>query len=153
MTMPSGRYYVGDLCYVMDDDEWDECVSLFFPNSGNDQVEGEFALKDGRRFANFGTAWGDGVYNSNVGTQHSVDSGSIGCIRVEDIRGETYATMERLGSVVDFTAPFEVSRHGGTLVFGHVRIETDEVYDDDQDLRDELEDIVEMAKRLPPHTD
>lgn len=29
-TMPAGRYYVGDLCYVMDD-VWDEVCDLMFP--------------------------------------------------------------------------------------------------------------------------
>jgi hypothetical protein len=31
MTMPAGRYYIGDLCYVMHD-EWDEACALFFPD-------------------------------------------------------------------------------------------------------------------------
>ena len=71
MTMPAGKYYVGDLCYVMHD-EWKECCDLFFPyvpGHGEQQVEGEFTLADGRRFANFGTRWGDGMYHSNRGTK------------------------------------------------------------------------------------
>ena len=27
--MPAGKYYVGDLCYVMTDAEWDEMCGLF----------------------------------------------------------------------------------------------------------------------------
>lgn len=43
MTMPAGRYYIGDLCYVMHD-EWDEfCDHLDYP--------GERKLKDGRKYA------------------------------------------------------------------------------------------------------
>ncbi len=138
MTMPAGRYYIGDLCYVMNDDEWSECVDLFFPPDEKGfpgGAEGEFQLKDGRRFASFGTAYGDGEYRSNIGTDHSVDSGSIGCIRMEDIRAEKYKDIERLGAIVEFDRPFEVESDQGLLVFGHVEIETaddgDDEYNDD----------------------
>jgi hypothetical protein len=124
MTMPAGRYYIGDLCYVMHP-EWNECCDLFFPPGHPPRgVEGEFTLKDGRRFASFGTAYGDGTYSSNIRTSHSVDSGSIGCIRVEDIRDNAYNNIEELGAIVEFTTPFEVSSNSGVLVFGHVEIET-----------------------------
>jgi hypothetical protein len=135
MTMPAGKYYIGDLCYVMHP-EWKECCDLFFPyvpgqpeGRGRD---GEFALKDGRRFANFRTAWGDGTYRSNINTEHSVDSGSIGCIRVEDIRDNTYDDIETLGAVVEFDQPFEVSEDAGMLTFGHVQIETNPEYEFDE---------------------
>ena len=89
MTMPAGRYYIGDLCYVMHD-EWREVCDLFFPpNSPPHGVEGEFQLADGRRFASFGTAYGDGEYRSSINTLHSVDSGSIGCISIYDIQDQT----------------------------------------------------------------
>jgi hypothetical protein len=102
MTMPAGRYYIGDLCYVMHP-EWKEVCRLFFPaNAPPRGVEGEFTLKDGRRFASFATAWGDGEYRSSINTLHSVDSGSIGCIRVEDIRDNTYSNIETLGAIVEF---------------------------------------------------
>jgi hypothetical protein len=112
MTMPAGRYYIGDLCYVMHD-EWHEVCDLFFPlDQVVRDVNGEFVLKDGRRFASF------------ISTSHSVDSGSIGCIRVEDIRDNTYADIEQLGAIVEFDAPFEVSEDHGLIHFGHVQIET-----------------------------
>jgi len=134
MTMPAGKYYIGDLCYVMHD-AWDECCELFFPaNHPPKGVEGEFTLKDGRRFASFATAYGDGEYRSNIGTSHSVDSGSIGCIRLEDIRDKEY-TIEfllKLGAFVEFDQPFEVSNDQGLLTFGHVLIETAGGYDWDE---------------------
>lgn len=133
MTMPAGKYYIGDLCYVMHP-EWDEVCDLFFPAASYPgQAEGEFVLKDGRRFASFGTAYGDGTYCSNIGTEHGVDSGSIGCIRVEDIRDNTYDDIERLGAIVEFDHPFEVSKDQGLLIFGHVQIETAGGYDEEED--------------------
>lgn len=134
--MPAGRYVVIDLCYVMHD-VWDECCDLFFPHPGPEQgVEGEFQLADGRRFASFNTAWGDGTYTSNRGTSHSVDSGSIGCIRVEDIRDNSYSDEEvaDLGAVVEFDHPFEVSSHKGVICIGHVVIDTRGDDGQDQDL-------------------
>jgi hypothetical protein len=132
MTMPAGQYYIGDLCYVMHP-EWDEVCALFFPPGAPGRgVEGEFTLQDGRRYASFGTAFGDGEYYNNMGDSHCVDSGSIGCILVTDIRDNTYADIEGLGSVVEFDQPFEVEKVGrGLLRFGHVEIETDPVYDEE----------------------
>jgi hypothetical protein len=105
---------------------------MFFPtNQSGRGVEGEFTLRDGRRFASFGTAFGDGEYYNNMGTSHCVDSGSIGCIRIEDIRDDEYSNLEVLGAIVEFTKPFEVEKVGrGLLKFGHVEIETDSVYDE-----------------------
>ena len=135
MTMPAGKYYIGDLCYVMHD-EWNECCNLFFPPGEMGRgVEGEFTLKDGRKFASFGTAYGDGTYTSNINTEHCVDSGSIGCIRVEDINDTTYDAdrIAELGAIVEFDQPFEVSEDAGLLTFGHVQIETNSDYDWDEE--------------------
>lgn len=139
MTMPAGRYFIGDLCYCLHD-AWAECCDLFFPyvpGQPQTQVEGEFTLADGRRFASFGTAYGDGTYCSNINTSHSVDSGSIGCIRVEDIQDKTYdlERLMQLGAIVDFEQPFEVEADYGLLKFGHVLIETaadEEEYEEEE---------------------
>lgn len=128
MTMPAGKYYVGDLCYVMHP-EWDECCELFFEGRDDHGCnDGEFTLKDGRRFASYGTAFGDGVYTSNLGTAHCVDAGLIGCIRVEDIRDNSYENVEELGAIIDFPEPFDTYSEDGFIVFGHVEINTAEDY-------------------------
>jgi len=138
MTMPAGRYYIGDLCYVMHD-AWGEVCDLFFPaNYPPKGVEGEFTLADGRRFASFATAYGDGEYRSSINTSHSVDSGSIGCIRVEDIRDRQYDNIEELGAIVEFAEPFEVFADTGMLVFGHVKIETNDEPWEEYDCFDEV---------------
>ena len=140
MTMPAGKYYVGDLCYVMHD-AWTEVCRLFFPPySPPKGVEGEFTLADGRRFASFATAYGDGEYRSSINTLHSVDSGSIGCILLSDIRDNQY-TLERLqelGAIIDFEAPFEVEADYGLLKFGDLLIET--AGDDEWEEEDEEEE-------------
>jgi len=131
--MPAGRYYIGDLCYVMTDSEWGECCDLFFDGRTDHGCnQGEFQLKDGRRFACFNTAWGDGYYRSNEDTVHPVDSGSIGCILVSDIRGPEASEPETLGGIMEFLQPFEVSSDEGVMQFGFVVIDThgEEVIED-----------------------
>lgn len=137
--MPAGKYYIGDLCYVMDDKEWDEFCGITIKD--NECLEGEFEMKDGRKFATYGTKWGDGTYRSNIGTEHCVDAGLIGCIRVEDIRANKYDKIEELGAVVEFKQPF--TTEGGRAVknwdwdgvirFGNVMIETNPEYDYDEE--------------------
>jgi len=55
---------------------------------------------------------------------------------VEDIRDNEYDNIEELGAIVEFTEPFEVSTAAGMLVFGHVKIETDFAYYDDDEEAD-----------------
>lgn len=114
--MPAGRYYIGDLCYVMHN-EWDEFCSL--TTKGNECIDGEFNLKDGRRFATYGTKYGDGCYDGL-----SVDAGLIGCIRVDDIDFSCVENSMHLGRIVEFGKPFETGEHDGEIFFGDIRIDT-----------------------------
>lgn len=124
--MPAGKYYVGDLCYVMTDEEWDEvCGLLFEGRSDHGCNEGEFTMKDGRRFVTYNTKYGDGRYESNMWTDHSVDSGGIGCIRLEDIRrGDTFDDIKTFGAVMNFPADFATGKEDGVIQFDRVLIDT-----------------------------
>ena len=119
--MPAGKYYVGDLCYVMHN-EWDEACNIMFDPMNGEGSDGVFALKDGRKFAIFGTAHGDGCYDDQEGREYAVDSGSIGCIKVEDITEDEI--REDLGNIIDFPNDFYVKKNGGELIFGRVWINT-----------------------------
>lgn len=133
MTMPAGKYYVGDLCYVMHEC-WDEVCGLFF-RGRNDQGcnEGEFTLKDGRRFVSYNTKWGDGGYYDENGNEYSVDAGLIGCIRVDDINFTEEGNCMNGGEVWEFQTDFthaggynDMGRDwDGVIRIGHVRISTD----------------------------
>lgn len=129
MTMPAGRYYIGDLCYVMTDEEWDEFCSITI--KGNQCIDGEFTFKDGRRFATYGTKWGDGLYFDQYGREYSVDAGLIGCIKLDDIKAEKYDNIEDLGNVTDWGVDFITSGGRGDLDwdgvirFGNCMIRTD----------------------------
>jgi len=133
-TMPAGRYYVGDLCYVMHD-VWDEVCDLMFPDSSRG-IYGKFKLNDGREFAVHSTAYGDGTYRDGMGREYSVDAGVIGCILESDIRDPEAHTSG--GQVLDFIAEFDTWEDRGVIHFGVVAIDT--VGDDDDDYYDNYYD-------------
>lgn len=127
--MPAGSYYVGDLCYVMDDEEWREVCKLTIV--GNECIEGEFTLPDGRRFAMYGTKWGDGEYYDYTGNAYSVDSGTIGCIKWSDVKTHKYEHIMDLGVLHEFGTDFVTDGGRGTegwtgdIQFGRIVINTD----------------------------
>lgn len=130
--MPAGKYWVGDLCYVMHE-EWDEVCGLFFKGRDDHGCnEGLFELKDGRKFVSFNTKWGDGGYYDEAENEYGVDAGLIGCILVSDIKQSDQNTLNG-GHVHDFDAPFVCSggrsEQGcdwdGIIQIGHVKIATD----------------------------
>ncbi len=139
MTMPAGKYYIGDLCYVMSDVEWkDVCETTI---DGSEVKNGEFTLSDGRRIAIYSTAVGDGCYECSNYRDHYVDSGTIGCILYDDIRFEKDKDrLIKFGSIVTFDEPFETSVFDDSLIiFGNVEIETAPEYNEYDDW-DEEED-------------
>ena len=121
-TLPAGRYFVGDPCYVVADNKW-----MDFLEGGN------FAGKDMIEFDGgfagcVDTAYGDGVYLSNIGgadVEFPVDAGLLGAVSANLIC-EKYGDIveEGLGAMVDFPKPFTVRREGTVVVIGHIRIET-----------------------------
>ena len=119
--MKAGTYYIGDLCYVMNP-EWDEFCNLTI--SGNNVLDGEFNLKDGRRFATFTTKYGDGTYYDEQGFEYPVDAGLIGCINVKDISPSELANLSS-GRVVEFVKDFTTFKAGSVISFGNVIIDTE----------------------------
>jgi hypothetical protein len=123
VTMPPGRYWVGDLCYVLQDEWGGSCG----------KPDGVHALPDGRRVAMFSTIHGDGTYFDEQGREYAVDSGSLGCILAADIgREDAYVN---LGAFVTVAEPFTPARiypegssprsDAGVLELAGVRIHLD----------------------------
>jgi hypothetical protein len=132
--MKAGTYYVGDLCYVMHD-KWEEVCGIIIVESGI--LDGEFKLSDGTHFAIYSTAYGDGSYSDGEGKQYGVDSGSIGCICVDDVSEAERANLKD-GHVHTFDQPFQTWSDQGAIHIGHVTVDTaDEVYQSDDDYNEE----------------
>lgn len=134
MNMPAGTYYVGDLCYVLDDDDWDwVCLNSFDPKSGK-SIQGMFEMNNGKKFCLFETAYGDGEYNDQFGKSYLVDSGTIGCVLLK------YTTKDGMngGQIIQFNEPFECKKSDKTLIFGPVTINTgDDGLDYDKEVFDD----------------
>jgi hypothetical protein len=138
---PSETYYIGDLGYVIHGSAWDEVCNLTSPCSGEER-EGRIVLKDGRELFIFSTAHGDGEYKDQFGNTYGVDSGTLGAIRVEDIRDgkNLKETLEELGFFHTFDQPLtddDCCSVEGVVTFGHIHIDTDPLQDDEEDYLDE----------------
>jgi hypothetical protein len=124
MTMPAGRYFIGDLYRVMKND-WKLVYQTIL--DGDEPMDGEFELYDGRLFASY-------AVNSNATEFGEIKisrrgPGCIGCILVGDIRDpHTEKQLRKKGMVVEFTAPFKTSGCWDTNIikFGDITIDTSE---------------------------
>ena len=137
------KYYIGDLCYVIEDDNWSEVCDLSFDplNEPGDMLQ----LEDGRQFFILDTAYGDGCYCGTDGKVYSVDSGTIGAIKVDDCDKDKLAdiTERGLGHIVEFAYPLlegDVQNDHGTLYFGSLAIYTAGAPDDDDEYDVEEDD-------------
>lgn len=149
----SRTYYVGDLCYVMNTDEWFTVCGLdsFYPGQSEDDFDPEgyldpenSSLEDftaGRPFYLLKTAYGDGCYQGSDGKTYSVDSGTIGCIAVDDIVEKEKlenALALGLGHLHEFE-DFTLSSCGydgeddGILYFDNLEIYTAGIDDEEED--------------------
>jgi hypothetical protein len=137
--MQSGEYYVGDLCYVLHE-VWDEVCELTFTSNANGfptPNDGEFTLKDGRKFALYSTTYGDGLYFDQYRNEYGVDAGSIGCILKSDIDFNAKSDWggendTEGGQIIMFDRDFPTGKtEFGEIEIGHIVIPTDSDYDDD----------------------
>lgn len=132
--MPAGKYYIGDLCYVLHD-RWDEFCNITLTKET--VLDGEFKFQDGTPFASYNTMWGDGLYEDENGNEYGVDAGLIGCVPVDAIAEEERKNLD-LGNIFEFTQPFHTSgtnrkARKGVITFGDVRIDTDPDLDDENE--------------------
>ena len=150
VKVPAGRYYVGDLCYVIKaNDLWNKVVDAMFPNGQNECVDGLLEV-EGHQMVSYSTMYGDGTYYGN-GHRFPVDAGLIGLISLDTLEamGHELDIKHLLdhGTVRHFVEDFECSSENGTLQFGSLFIDTcghdydeDEENDHPWDWDDEAED-------------
>ena len=116
--MKAGKYWVGDLCYILGNNEdWGQICA--FMGNANQPREGVFPL-NGMEGAIFGTTYGDGTYRDQFGNSYGVDSGTLGLFPASAAAGR----FADGGVIHDFPEDFEVSCDNGTMIFGHLRIPT-----------------------------
>lgn len=132
--LAAGKYFIGDLGYVMSDADWDSMCAVSI--DGDVCLEGEFKLPDGRVFAMYNTLYGDGVFMDRLARKYPVDSGTIGCILLDAATSlpDTPEELAGLGAVVEFNDTFSTGRSAkGLIHFGSVAIDTDADEDPGED--------------------
>lgn len=79
VTIPAGSYYLGDPCYVVNEEEWSPTVNQMFDEKGR-CVEGKIIPVSNGIVMSFSTKHGDGSFVDNMGNEYPVDSGTIGLV-------------------------------------------------------------------------
>lgn len=122
--LPPGKYYIGDPCYVFQNDTWDQLIQ----EHGDHLQHGEIVeFRDAQLWAHC-TAHGDGAYMDQMNTEYSVDSSMIGVVPlglIDDPSGEDDAV------VMDFPKGLTVEYSNGTFFIGPICIRTDYLADDE----------------------
>ena len=122
----AGKYYVGDLCYIVSDANWDliidktGCFGLS-DKASDGWFEGAFEHK-GRKCFLGSTRWGDGAYYDDKGREYFVDSGSLGIMPVEILdlpHNFDYA------HIINFEKDFSCVEVSGHFLLGDIEIETE----------------------------
>jgi hypothetical protein len=107
-TAPPGKYYIGDLCYVLGDDVYD---TIFGGLGGYDS--GLYQEKGTDRFFFVdGTAYGDGLYHDSTGREYGVDAGIIGICPASLMDKDDGG-----GQMHEFTEPVVCKFKGGVFKF------------------------------------
>ena len=129
VTLPAGRYIIGDPCYSVPDDQWSD---LLDQTDCFASPEGSFKSEETGEEVHvvaFGTAYGDGVYTDQGGREYPVDAGLIGIMLAHGVvAGEST-------NIIEFKHDFQCSCHNGVIEFGHIIIDTsgDDHGNDDDD--------------------
>lgn len=137
----AGTYYIGDPCYAFPNDGekaklWDDWCTIMF--NGSNEVKGWKKVFEfhGYKVATDSTVYGDGSYDGSDGRSYSVDSGTIGILPIEFVRSiceESDESLMRSGNIVTFDKPFIVTLDNGSFRFGHINIETEDRYDEEEE--------------------
>ena len=138
----NGKMYVGDLCYAMSREDYDQYWG------SHNYEDGAYDTPDGM-FAMVGTAYGDGCYESDIDFAFPVDAGIIGICDGElvkkDVTGGMYGD---LGIIVDAVDEATIVYDDGTIGIHYttptgeheeIQIYTSD-YDEDEDEDYEDED-------------
>jgi hypothetical protein len=130
MKLPAGRYIISDPCYIIADPAYDRLLLETEYFGLNTEISGGVFTdsETQKEFAVFSTKYGDGAYQTNLGTLVWVDAGCVGCIPIEMVALEDRDNTEL---VIDFTTEFEVDYKDGIIIFGQVQIDTDPTNDFD----------------------
>jgi hypothetical protein len=104
-SLPAGSYYIGDICYVLDDKIYHNIFGASGYSSGlYTSSLGQFLVSN--------TYAGDGSYPGTDGFTYAVDAGIIGIVSKSLVTTET-----NLGKIYNFPTGVEVTMDDGVFTF------------------------------------
>lgn len=107
--LPRGKYYIGDLCYALSDELYQNVFG------GNDFESGVYVYRSGGKKSIFvvnETLYGDGDYVGSDGKHYSVDSGTLGICSVDLMSEDGIG-----GHIVEFKTRFFCTLINGVFTF------------------------------------
>lgn len=126
--IPAGKYYLGDPCYSVPNNEWDDLL-----DTCQTFQEPVGMLRDGTKIYALPTAYGNGTYEDSDGFGYGVDTGLIGLVSVGiKLDGDFNPDIV---NIVEFLTDTVMFDDQGVLTFGHIVIDTayEGTYDEDQE--------------------
>jgi hypothetical protein len=121
-----GRYWIGDPCYIVPDESWQELLD----SSEFLEMPGKVGEVD---VVAFGTAYGDRVYSDQDGMEYPVDAGLIGIVDLDEAEKAGWAPPRAdLGHVIEFKDSFLAYCEDGKIYFGRICIDTNCWAEDEQ---------------------
>jgi hypothetical protein len=108
------RYYLGDLGYALDRDDWDAYCNR------EELPEGAYSFR---------TYYGDGTYVDNEGREIGVDSGTIGILpadKISDKERLRKALKFRIGHIIEIEelSDEDCFEEDGVITLGNIVIDT-----------------------------
>lgn len=121
--MKTGKYYIGDLCYLLTDKYYEEIVCSFEHDNKETNIKGV-------DFWYHHTAHGDGCYEDQKERTYGVDAGIIGCVNLDTIPNDALDSegfWKEGGNVIVFDKNFSChyKNYEGKICIGHIEIITD----------------------------
>lgn len=129
MTLKAGKYWIGDPCYVLKEENGFNWIDVLNESSYfHNRKDGDYTVtkSDGGKFqmACYGTAHGDGSFFDENENEYWVDAGMISAIPAEalsegaDLQG---------GHLIDVDHDFEFKYWAGDIfIAGVLKIKTDD---------------------------
>jgi len=128
-VLPAGTYYIGDICYVLADELYENVF-------GGTGYECGHYTSDQGQFLVDGTYAGDGSYRGSDGFEYAVDAGIIGIVSQTLLSKETDG-----GKIYEFATDVRVSMQNGIFIFESdevsLEINTKDYAEDEDDEDDE----------------
>ena len=116
----AGRYYIGDLSYVITDQGFEHLLE------STDFLKSEEQIFKVYPVFTRNTAQGDGLFHDQKDRIYAVDSGTLGIMPFKAIEKAipSHKTYGKLGHVVEFKHDFKVECKNGVFIFGDIVIDT-----------------------------